>query len=107
MNYRLVAILGIGKFLFVSFDITSLVPGPETLITEIPAIPGPDDSAYIVIKLIIASIVLKYINFSMIIWIASYPKSGNTYVRSLLSAYYFSNDSNFNFHILFLLFFAE
>ena len=36
----------------------------------------------------------------MIIWIASYPKSGNTYVRSLLSAYYFSNDGNFNFGLL-------
>jgi len=100
MNFRLVAILGIGNFLFVSFDITSLVPGPETLITEIPAIPGPEDSAYIVIKLIIASIEFKYINFSMIIWIASYPKSGNTYVRSLLSAYYFSNDGDFNFGLL-------
>ena len=100
MNFRLVAVLGIGNLLFVNFDITSLVPCPETLITEIPAIPGPEDSAYIVIKLIIASIVFKYINFSMIIWIASYPKSGNTYVRSLLSAYYFSNDGNFNFGLL-------
>ena len=36
----------------------------------------------------------------MIIWIASYPKSGNTYVRSLLSAYYFSNDGDFNFGLL-------
>ena len=27
----------------------------------------------------------------MIIWLASYPKSGNTWVRSLLSSYYFSN----------------
>ena len=36
----------------------------------------------------------------MIIWIASYPKSGNTYVRSLLSAYYFSSDGNFNFGLL-------
>ena len=26
----------------------------------------------------------------MIIWLASYPKSGNTWVRSLISAYYFS-----------------
>tara|TARA_B110000305_G_C19289413_1_gene563433 strand:+ start:112 stop:1008 length:897 start_codon:yes stop_codon:yes gene_type:complete len=32
----------------------------------------------------------------MIIWIASYPKSGNTWVRSLLTSYYFSNiDSRF------------
>ena len=31
----------------------------------------------------------------MIIWIASYPKSGNTWVRSLLSAYLYSEDGNF------------
>ena len=36
----------------------------------------------------------------MIIWIASYPKSGNTYVRSFLSAYYFSSDGEFNFDLL-------
>ena len=36
----------------------------------------------------------------MIIWIASYPKSGNTYLRSVLSAYYFSNDGKFNFDLL-------
>tara|TARA_B110000971_G_C19900880_1_gene449889 strand:- start:54 stop:905 length:852 start_codon:yes stop_codon:yes gene_type:complete len=29
----------------------------------------------------------------MIIWLASYPKSGNTWVRSLISSYYFSKDS--------------
>ena len=28
----------------------------------------------------------------MIIWIASYPKSGNTWLRSLISSYYFSKD---------------
>ncbi len=33
----------------------------------------------------------------MIIWLASYPKSGNTYIRSFLSAYYFSKDGGFNF----------
>jgi len=32
----------------------------------------------------------------MIIWIASYPKSGNTWVRSFLTSYYFSDDGNFN-----------
>lgn len=32
----------------------------------------------------------------MIIWIASYPKSGNTWVRSFLSAYYFSKDGVFD-----------
>ena len=32
----------------------------------------------------------------MIVWIASYPKSGNTWVRSLLTSYYFSKiDSKF------------
>ena len=36
----------------------------------------------------------------MIIWIASYPKSGNTYIRSFLSAYYFSSDGKFNFDLL-------
>ncbi len=36
----------------------------------------------------------------MIIWIASYPKSGNTYIRSLLSAYYFSKSGEFEFDLL-------
>jgi hypothetical protein len=36
----------------------------------------------------------------MIIWIASYPKSGNTYIRSFLSAYYFTSDGKFNFDLL-------
>ena len=36
----------------------------------------------------------------MIIWIASYPKSGNTWIRSLLSSYFFSKDGNFNFKLL-------
>ena len=34
----------------------------------------------------------------MIIWLASYPKSGNTYVRAFLSAYYFSKDGQFDFN---------
>ena len=33
----------------------------------------------------------------MIIWLASYPKSGNTYVRAFLSAYYFSENGHFDF----------
>ena len=33
----------------------------------------------------------------MIIWLASYPKSGNTWVRALLSAYLYSNDGSFSF----------
>ena len=36
----------------------------------------------------------------MILWLASYPKSGNTWLRSLLSAYLFSSDGNFNFKLL-------
>ena len=36
----------------------------------------------------------------MIIWIASYPKSGNTWVRALLSYYFFSKEKKFNFDIL-------
>ena len=32
----------------------------------------------------------------MIIWIASYPKSGNTWVKSLLSSYLYSNNGIFN-----------
>ncbi len=32
----------------------------------------------------------------MIFWIASYPKSGNTWLRALLSSYYFSEDGTFN-----------
>tara|TARA_B100000902_G_scaffold295006_1_gene281775 strand:+ start:1809 stop:2657 length:849 start_codon:yes stop_codon:yes gene_type:complete len=31
----------------------------------------------------------------MIFWIASYPKSGNTWVRALISAYYYSQDGIF------------
>ena len=30
----------------------------------------------------------------MIIWLASYPKSGNTFLRSILASYLFSNDGN-------------
>ena len=36
----------------------------------------------------------------MIIWIASYPKSGNTWVRSFLSHYFFSNEEKFSFDSL-------
>ena len=36
----------------------------------------------------------------MIIWLASYPKSGNTLLRSLLASYFFSNDGNFEFNHL-------
>ena len=33
----------------------------------------------------------------MIIWLASYPKSGNTLLRSILSSYFYSNDGSFTF----------
>ena len=36
----------------------------------------------------------------MIIWLASYPKSGNTWLRSLISSYYFSNNGTFDFNLL-------
>jgi hypothetical protein len=36
----------------------------------------------------------------MIIWISSYPKSGNTYLRSFLSSYYYSKEGNFDFKLL-------
>ena len=36
----------------------------------------------------------------MICWLASYPKSGNTYLRALLASYFFTQDGSFNFEIL-------
>ena len=36
----------------------------------------------------------------MIIWLASYPKSGNTWLRSLLATYFFYQGGSFNFEIL-------
>ena len=36
----------------------------------------------------------------MIIWLASYPKSGNTLMRSFLSSYFFSKDGTFSFELL-------
>ena len=36
----------------------------------------------------------------MIVWLASYPKSGNTFLRSLLTSYFYSEDGNFNFGLL-------
>ena len=35
-----------------------------------------------------------------IIWIASYPKSGNTYLRSLLSYYLYGSKGKFSFDLL-------
>ena len=37
----------------------------------------------------------------MIVWLASYPKSGNTLLRSILSSYFFSNDGEFKFQNLY------
>ena len=36
----------------------------------------------------------------MIIWVASYPKSGNTLVRAILTSLIYSEDGNFNFNLL-------
>ena len=36
----------------------------------------------------------------MIFWLSSYPKSGNTWIRSLLAAYLFSSKGDFKFDLL-------
>ena len=36
----------------------------------------------------------------MFIWLASYPKSGNTLLRSMLAAYFFSADGIYNFDLI-------
>ena len=36
----------------------------------------------------------------MIIWVSSYPKSGNTWVRTFISTYYLSENEKFNFSML-------
>ena len=36
-----------------------------------------------------------YILYTMIFWIASYPKSGNTWLRALISAYFYTSDGVF------------
>ncbi len=36
----------------------------------------------------------------MFVWLASYPKSGNTLVRSMLASYFFSKDGIFNFDLI-------
>ena len=35
-----------------------------------------------------------------IFWLASYPKSGNTWIRAFLTTYIFSQNNNFNFDLL-------
>ena len=37
---------------------------------------------------------------SMIIWIPSYPKSGNTWIRAFLSTYLYSSDGTFNYNLI-------
>ena len=36
----------------------------------------------------------------MTLWLASYPKSGNTWLRSLLTSYYYSTNGEFEFEML-------
>ena len=36
----------------------------------------------------------------MIIWLASYPKSGNTWLRSIISSLIYSDDGKFEFNLL-------
>ena len=36
----------------------------------------------------------------MILWVASYPKSGNTWLRALLTSYYYSTNGEFEFEML-------
>ena len=36
----------------------------------------------------------------MIIWLSSYPKSGNTFIRSLLASYFYTKDGSFDFDLL-------
>ena len=36
----------------------------------------------------------------MIIWLASYPKSGNTWLRSMIASYFYTKDGEFNFEVL-------
>ena len=35
-----------------------------------------------------------------IIWIASYPKSGNTWLRAIISALLYASKGEFNFNLL-------
>ena len=36
----------------------------------------------------------------MIVWLASYPKSGNTLLRSMLASYLFTEDGVYNFSLI-------
>ena len=41
-----------------------------------------------------------YIIYTMIFWIASYPKSGNTWLRVLISSYYYTKDGVFKEEVI-------
>ena len=41
-----------------------------------------------------------YIIYTMIFWIASYPKSGNTWLRALISSYYYTKDGVFKEEVI-------
>ena len=36
----------------------------------------------------------------MIVWCASYPKSGNTWIRAIITSLIYSEDGKFNFNLL-------
>jgi hypothetical protein len=36
----------------------------------------------------------------MFVWLASYPKSGNTLTRSMLASYFFTEDGHYDFNLL-------
>ena len=36
----------------------------------------------------------------MFVWLASYPKSGNTWLRSMIASYFYTKDGEFNFEVL-------
>ena len=53
--------------------------------------------------LLLVQINLQDIHFNYmkkIVWVASYPKSGNTFLRFLISSLLYSEDGNFNFDII-------
>ena len=35
-----------------------------------------------------------------IVWIASYPKSGNTWIRSIITSILYTSDGKFNFDLI-------
>ena len=35
-----------------------------------------------------------------IVWIASYPKSGNTWIRSIIASILYAEDGKFNFELI-------